>query len=59
MAQIFASHGQEETARIADDLKNIGFDFATRSGLSMGMDDFSEVAEVDKIMEAAEKKRWT
>jgi DNA-directed RNA polymerase subunit beta' len=56
MAQIFASHGQEETARIADDLKNIGFEFATRSGLSMGMDDFSEVAEVAVIMEAAEKK---
>ncbi len=56
MAGIFASHGQEETARIADDLKDIGFEFATRSGLSMGMDDFSEVAEVAVIIKAAEKK---
>lgn len=56
MAGIFASHGQEETARIADDLKDIGFEFATRSGLSMGMDDFSEVAEVAVIIKAAEQK---
>jgi DNA-directed RNA polymerase subunit beta' len=56
MAQIFASHGQEETARIADELKRIGFEFATRSGLSMGMDDFSEVAEVADIITAAEAK---
>ena len=56
MAGIFASHGQEETARIADDLKDIGFEFATRSGLSMGMDDFSEVAEVGIIIKAAEQK---
>jgi DNA-directed RNA polymerase subunit beta' len=56
MAQIFASHGQEETAEIADELKRIGFEYATKSGLSMGMDDFSEVAEVEKIIEGAEKK---
>ncbi len=56
MAQIFASHGQEETAIIADRLKDLGFMYATRSGLSMGMDDFSEVAEVAVIMKAAEKK---
>lgn len=56
MAEIFEDHGQEETARIADDLMRLGFEFATRSGLSMGMDDFSEVAKVKGIMEDAEEK---
>jgi DNA-directed RNA polymerase subunit beta' len=59
MAQIFASHGQEETARIADDLKDIGFEFATRSGLSMGMDDFSELAEVKDLLQSGEDKSAT
>lgn len=56
MADIFARYGQEETAHIADELKQLGFEFATRAGLSMGMDDFSEVAEVATILEAAEAK---
>ena len=56
MADVFAAYGQEETARIADDLKDIGFKYATRSGLSMGMDDFAEVSEVKGIVEDAEKK---
>jgi len=56
MADIFASHGQEETARIADDLKDLGFEFATRSGLSMGMDDFSQVKQVDSLLKQGEQE---
>jgi DNA-directed RNA polymerase subunit beta' len=43
MAQVYAAYGQEKTAEIADDLKDIGFFYATRSGLSMGMGDFAPI----------------
>lgn len=56
MAAIYQKYGQEKTAEIADDLKDLGFEFATKSGLSMGMNDFSEIVGLDKIMATAEKK---
>ncbi len=56
MAAVYAQYGQEEAARIADDLKDLGFEFATRSGLSMGMTDFSDVAGVKEELTAGEKK---
>lgn len=56
MAEVFARYGQEKTARIADDLKRLGFEFATRSGLSMGVTDFSEVPEIKEILAAGDKK---
>lgn len=56
LAEVYALYGQEETARIADELKRVGFEFATRSGISMGMDDFSDIKGVDKILLDGEKK---
>src|SRR5690606_3420096 len=56
MAEIFSQYGQEETARIADNLKQLGYDYATRSGLSMGMTDFSEVPQVATLIEGGENK---
>lgn len=43
MSDVYQAYGQFITSQIADDLKQIGFDFATRSGLSLGMDDFREI----------------
>ena len=56
MALVYQMYGQDRTAEIADDLKDIGFKYATRSGLSMGMDDFSDIKGLDKIMAGAEVK---
>ncbi len=56
LAQVHDKYGQEHAAVIADNLKRVGFEFATRSGLSMGMDDFSEVNGVQKIIDEGEKK---
>jgi DNA-directed RNA polymerase subunit beta' len=56
LAEVYAQYGQEETAKIADELKRVGFDFATRSGISMGMDDFRDIEGVEKIMGDGEKK---
>ncbi|MFZ1324052.1 MAG: DNA-directed RNA polymerase subunit beta' [Candidatus Saccharimonadales bacterium] len=56
MAKVFAAYGQDKTAEIADDLKDIGFEYATISGLSMGMDDFSEIKNLDDILDKADTR---
>jgi len=56
MGIAYQMYGQAKTAEIADDLKDIGFKYATKSGLSMGMDDFREVDGLDKILAGGEKK---
>lgn len=43
MAAVYRQYGQVETAEIADKLKDLGFYFATLSGLSMGMGDFEDI----------------
>jgi DNA-directed RNA polymerase subunit beta' len=56
MTRIYQKYGQEETARIADDLKDLGFRFATYSGLSIGMEDFSDLKQLQQIVDDGEKK---
>ncbi|MEO8785383.1 MAG: DNA-directed RNA polymerase subunit beta', partial [Candidatus Saccharimonadales bacterium] len=56
LALAYKQYGQAKTAEIADDLKDIGFDYATKSGLSMGMDDFLEVKDLAKILASGETK---
>ncbi len=56
MADVYETYGQDLTARLADDLKDIGFQYATVSGLSLGMSDFSDVAGLKEMLEEGEKK---
>lgn len=56
MAKIYQQYGQDTTALIADDLKDIGFEYATKSGLSMGMADFAEVAGMKKVLDDGEDR---
>ncbi len=56
MAAAYQKYGQAKTAEIADELKDLGFEFATLSGLSMGMDDFSEINDLDELLMAGEKR---
>ncbi len=56
MALAYAKYGQDKTAEIADDLKDIGFEYATVSGLSMGMDDFSEIKDMANILDKGEER---
>ncbi len=51
MAAVYQEYGQVRTAEIADDLKDIGFHYATLSGLSMGMGDFEEIEGMDGAIE--------
>jgi len=55
MAHIYEKYGQEKTAEIADTLKDIGFEYATASGLTMGMDDFPEIKGIGAAIEAGEE----
>ncbi|MDQ5972297.1 MAG: DNA-directed polymerase subunit beta [Patescibacteria group bacterium] len=54
MALAYQKYGQAKAAEIADELKDIGFEYATKSGLSMGMDDFTEVKGLEKILSDGE-----
>ena len=48
--------GQDETVRVLDDLKHLGFAAATKSGISMGMHDMIIPKEKAKEIEKAEKQ---
>lgn len=56
MALCYEMYGQEKTAEVADALKDIGFKYATKSGLSIGIDDFRDIAGIDALIEAGEDK---
>jgi DNA-directed RNA polymerase subunit beta' len=56
MAAIYQQYGQAKSAEIADRLKAIGFEYATKSGLSMGMSDFVDVKKLGEILDKAEIK---
>jgi DNA-directed RNA polymerase subunit beta' len=56
MAQIYQTYGQAVTAEIADELKDAGFFYATKSGLSMGMGDFNAVEGLEAVLDGGEDK---
>lgn len=56
MAAVYEKYGQEKTAEIADNLKDLAFEFATISGLSMGMEDFPDLIGMDVLVDEGEKR---
>jgi DNA-directed RNA polymerase subunit beta' len=56
MALVYQKYGQDRTADIADELKDLGFYYATVSGLSMGMGDFAPVVGMDKLIADGETR---
>ncbi len=56
MAKVYAGYGQEKTAEIADDLKDLGFFYATKSGLSMGMGDFAPIEGMQGVLDQGEDR---
>jgi DNA-directed RNA polymerase subunit beta' len=56
MSRIMASAGQEEAARFADRVKDLGFQAVSKSGISWGMNDLMVPAEKEAIVAAAEEK---
>jgi len=54
--RIYDQFGPDETALFLDRVKNLGFKFATRSGLSLSMDDAIVPPEKAGILDVAESK---
>ncbi|MBU1082877.1 DNA-directed RNA polymerase subunit beta' [Patescibacteria group bacterium] len=54
--QIHERFGNETTAKFADDLKNIGFTFATDSGITFSVGDLQIPSEKEEVVKSAETK---
>ena len=54
--EIYENHGPERTAYYLDDLKNIGFKYATKSGTTFSMDDIIVPKAKSTILESAEEE---
>lgn len=56
MSKVYEKYGQDKTAEIADDIKDLAFNYATKSGLSTGMDDLKGVNGLDELLDEGEEK---
>ncbi len=56
VTQCYGTYGQARTAQLLDDLKTLGFRFATRSGLSICLADTDVPTEREKIVSQAERE---
>jgi len=56
VSQCYRTYGQGRTAQLLDDLKTLGFRFATRSGLSICIADTDVPTEREKIIARAERE---
>ncbi len=52
----YHSHGRDETARLLDRLKELGFGYATRAGVTVGIDDLVVPKEKREVIEKANKE---
>jgi DNA-directed RNA polymerase subunit beta' len=52
----FTHHGTARTAQMADKLKDLGFRFATRAGVSISVDDLQVPPSKRSLLEAAEEE---
>lgn len=50
IAEVFEQYGEAQTALIADDLKDLGFEYATIFGLSTAITDFNDPKNIDKMV---------
>ncbi|MFH1946628.1 MAG: DNA-directed RNA polymerase subunit beta' [Candidatus Magasanikbacteria bacterium] len=49
-------HGREEAAKMLDKIKNLGFKYVTKSGYSLGMDDFGHIEEKGELLKEGDKR---
>lgn len=55
VAWAFTNYGTARTAQMADDLKDLGFRYATKAGVSISVDDLQVPPSKRKLLEAAEE----
>ena len=56
VAECYKVLSHEETARVLDNLKQLGFHYATKSGTTIAMKDIEVPASKPKLLEEAEEK---
>ena len=56
LGEVLATYGLEETASFIDRMKDLGFAFATQSGMSWGMEDLLTPGGKKEILESAEEE---
>ncbi len=56
LAEVFTKAGGDETARVADAIKETGYKYATESGFSLGMDDLSTPVQKARLLDEGEVK---
>lgn len=54
--EIIQRYGEEKAAEIIDKVKDLGFEQATLSGISLGLDDFIVPTEKEGVLREADKK---
>jgi DNA-directed RNA polymerase subunit beta' len=54
--RVYQSYGQERTAALLDDLKEMGFKYATRSGLSICVEDTDVPTRREEIIQRTERE---
>ncbi len=55
--EIFDKCGYEKTVEFLDSVKNLGFEFTTKGGITIGIDDLKIPAEKGKIIREAEEEK--
>jgi DNA-directed RNA polymerase subunit beta' len=56
VAEVYALFGQERTAEVADEIKRLGFRYATHSGITMSVADITIPKSKPEIVQAAEEE---
>ena len=56
VSKSYALCGNQETVDFLDDLKDLGFEYAYKSGLSISIDDIHIPTKKDELLDAAEKE---
>lgn len=56
MAWTYQNHGSARCAQMADDLKDMGFRFATKAGVSISVDDLTVPPAKRKMLDSAEQE---
>ena len=52
----YLQFGREQTVTMLDKLKDLGFQYATKAGISIGIDDMVVPAEKDRLVKGAQKE---
>jgi len=56
VAKVMEISEHDVAVKFIDDIKSLGFEFVTKSGISWGMEDLSVPVEKQKIIDEAEEK---